>query len=426
MKRRVYVYYGLALLFNFLLILLLNLSIRKQDLEFDLTHLGFVVAYMLWIGIFILSILICIHQKNYLNPIFLIIVELLDVIVLTNDKSPLLIPYYMRYIEFFILGGSLFIQYLRANEKKNQKLDCYGMPIDNSNSVNYANNSEVGRYNNYIITPNNPMARTLQPGIVTLWYQIVRVALVFVAATSAGIFSFSVFELGILSIASDMDFTFAVTGFILLLIFMASISIIYVLNPINILIRKKLYDKVDWAGFTEKCEYWKKRENLHQSTISYLTALEALVLLYDNIDEAIALFDTTNYPSSARQNKIYSYIRMRFCLMVKDFEQAEYFIRIEKNTHRKLKLIMLYNIYALDNKIDNIEEHFKINSRICFKNIIVAYDLMRYYYTRGDINKSKYYAKFIIDQKIGYKYLTDLSERILNDSLISDFNNFKE
>ena len=194
MKRRVYVYYGLALLFNFLLIFLLNLSIRKQDLEFDLTNLGFVVAYMLWIGIIILSILICIHQKNYLNPIFLVIIELLDVIVLTNDKSPLLIPYYMRYIEFFILGGSLCIQHLRANEKKNQKLDCYGMPIDNPNSVNYANNSDVGRYNNYIITPSNPMARTLQPGIVTLWYQIVRVALVFVAATSAGIFSFSVFS----------------------------------------------------------------------------------------------------------------------------------------------------------------------------------------------------------------------------------------
>ena len=112
--------------------------------------------------------------------------------------------------------------------------------------------------------------------------------------------------------------------------------------------------------------------------------------------------------------------------MVKDFEQAEYFIRIEKQSHRKLKLIMLYNIYALDNKIDNIEEHFKINSRICFKNIIVAYDLMRYCYTRGDINKSKYYARFIIDQKIGYKYLTDLSERILNDSLVNDFKNIKE
>jgi hypothetical protein len=51
---------------------------------------------------------------------------------------------------------------------------------------------------------------------------------------------------------------------------------------------------------------------------------------------------------------------------------------------------------------------------------------MRYYYTRGDINKSNYYARFIIDQKIGYKYLTDLSERILNDSLVNDFKNIKE
>ena len=51
---------------------------------------------------------------------------------------------------------------------------------------------------------------------------------------------------------------------------------------------------------------------------------------------------------------------------------------------------------------------------------------MRYYYTRKDINKSKYYARFIIDQKIGYKYLTDLSERILNDSLVNDFKNIKE
>nr|MCR5706333.1 hypothetical protein [Acholeplasmatales bacterium] len=69
--------------------------------------------------------------------------------------------------------------------------------------------------------------------------------------------------------------------------------------------------------------------------------------------------------------------------------------------------------------------YYRINTRSKFNNIVYAADLMRYYWTRGDKDRSKYYADFIRNQNTGYTYLTDLVNRVLNDEDIPDYNIYK-
>jgi len=404
MKKKYFILYAIAFVSSILLLILLNMALdyTTEDLSFRLTTLGFIVGYLLYALIVISAIINYMDLKNKPYFIFVMMFLAFEIIDTLASHSMLEMVFVFLFFEPVVVVISFFMQ--REKIKKRMYINNSGYNTNGSeNNMSDINESSKA----------NPQAKTLGPGMVTLMFQNIRIISIVVAVVTI---------IATIILIEDKYYTIGVIVFDILL---ALFLVLVFTNPLSNATKKYLTRNLDYEGFINQCENWKKTQRLHPDTISFITALEANVLAFEDQEKYKELFASTSYPFDKRLNQIYSILKFSYCLNIRDFEQAQYLIRIQKYPRQKDILMRGYTLYTTTDIIPNIEAYYRINTRSKFNNIVYAADLMRYYWTRGDKDRSKYYADFIRNQNTGYTYLTDLVNRVLNDEDIPDYNIYK-
>lgn len=142
------------------------------------------------------------------------------------------------------------------------------------------------------------------------------------------------------------------------------------------------------------------KTNLHPETINYLNIIKSNFLAMVNNEESIVLFESTTYPTFKQYKVEYEIIEPVKYYNAGDFKKAQELIEVferkypkNKGFHALKEMIRLQDVNEVK---DDIEKEFNINSPMKFANLVHANYLLDYYSKRGNAEKAKYYAEFLL------------------------------
>lgn len=154
--------------------------------------------------------------------------------------------------------------------------------------------------------------------------------------------------------------------------------------------------------------------NLHPQTYNYLEIIKVNYMFVYDIDSALILFQNIQRPTNKQYLLFYNVVEIEYLIRTKNYDSA--LKSIEKiNDNQKPMLQNFYKLFVTEEEMLNIENIYKENNKLKFNNASSIYAKMYYYYTRGNQDKAKIYARKIIGLAPGFKEYIVLANKILKD-----------
>lgn len=179
----------------------------------------------------------------------------------------------------------------------------------------------------------------------------------------------------------------------ILIICVISINPLYKLN--NLIVRDFKYYE-----FKKMIDEFKEN-NLHSDTYNYLLAFESNYTVLVDKKESIRIFEMSNRPISKQYEQIYDSIELCYLYNKEDKENFDFKFKLFKEKYPRNINNKVFEIYFdlkdKDKEIKDIEKIFNVNNKLNFNKYSYSYNLMEYYYIRGNVDKAKEYAKIIVD-----------------------------
>lgn len=159
-----------------------------------------------------------------------------------------------------------------------------------------------------------------------------------------------------------------------------------------------------------------EKNKINDDTKNYILTLKANVLSAINVKESNELFETIKEPKFKNYKKVYELVQIYYYINKQDFENANACLTNYKSKYRKDKNIPLIEktikVYSSEEKIDGIEQIFKINSYSIFDNLNNANLLAYYFDKQKDKEKALYYASMILEKKTCLEEFNKLASAI--------------
>lgn len=195
----------------------------------------------------------------------------------------------------------------------------------------------------------------------------------------------------------DGIMSFIIT-FIFVFVFIIAWGILF--NPFSKVVNKFNKD-LDFVTF-EKGILEMLDNNLHPDSRSHLNVLYANYLYTYDLCRGIELFNKIERPEYKAYRLFYDIVAINNAANEKNEEKAYELLESFKIEHSKyqqhiISLSRLLTIVFTSDEIQNIEAYYPLNNRVKINNIINANTLMSYYSTRNNLEKAKYYAKYLLD-----------------------------
>ena len=172
-------------------------------------------------------------------------------------------------------------------------------------------------------------------------------------------------------------------------------------NPVNKLV-KLINFELKYNEFSRGIEEL-KNNNLHIDSFNYLVLLEANYCVLYNKEESLKIFENVKEPQFKTYNETYKLLKVCYFINKDEDDKANKLINelMGKSIKYRQQLKILQTTIRIKDAsiiIDNIEDIYKINTRVPFTNLANANTLMNYYYSRGNNDKAKEYAMFILEK----------------------------
>ena len=190
-------------------------------------------------------------------------------------------------------------------------------------------------------------------------------------------------------------------------------------NPLQKAI-KKFHKDQDFLDF-EKTVLSLKENNLHPDTNSYLDAFYGNYLATYDVAKSIEWLNQVERPTYKTYIPFYDMFLIINAVNEENYEESYARLNafIQNHPKQKLNYINLersVQIYLTTDEVLNVETLYPINKKYPLVNLINANLLMVYYKKRGNLEKAKYYAEFIINNTTTLKqYINDANEVLNTD-----------
>lgn len=229
------------------------------------------------------------------------------------------------------------------------------------------------------------------------------------------LFWFTVFIFGVITILLE-NFSYSIfnvefSRYFLIYLIIILLSLIFICILIDPLIKiiNKMNLKANYDEFVKGIDNI-LANNLHDEYRNYVNSVKVNYMYAKNLDEALKLFETLEKPLSKGLLAQYYIVKTLYYINTYNEELADATIhemeaiRFNKKHINELKRIR--KIFLSTDGIEEIEKIYRVNTPFMFVNLSNANTLMVYFNKRGNLEKAKEYAQFIVNSD------TDLNEFI--------------
>ena len=182
---------------------------------------------------------------------------------------------------------------------------------------------------------------------------------------------------------------------------------------------RKFYKDLDFNKLENSLQEILK-ENLHSETRNLLLIDFANILLNYNKERALLMWNNVKEPIS--NNVVYHIFQINFLIEQEKFDEAKSYMDIFKVRYSNKiyqaiydSICIMYQVYATTEIIENIEKKVAWNKKNRFDKINKCSLLMRYFYSRGQLDHAIKYAVMIKEEDSNCIEINKFIDQILKE-----------